>query len=151
MTFSVESTIATDTLAPRLSEVEESAAFYNYVQEALDSQIQRSGTEKVTTSKVTEKRSTERQNYQCTQLIASFDGQNLPSQSEFHAVLCHDLSPTGFSFWSPKKPNGIELIVALGKVPFIFMQATIVNLQKEASTSYCGWRVGCKFTNRVGA
>jgi hypothetical protein len=126
-------------------------ATFDVVHQALAAQQSRLANRKQQRGKVVEeKRTRERQDYQCMQLIAEYDCETLPAQAEFRPVLCHDLSSHGFSFWSPQKPNSIDLIVALGNVPFVFMHARIVNTLQDENSSYRGWRVGCEFLARVG-
>lgn len=96
-----------------------------------------------------EQRRNQRQKFSCIQLIAPYEGRRMPSQAEFQPQLCHDLSPTGFSFWQ-KKPLGVShLIVALGEVPFIFFVAEIVHQAFEPQGEPGGWRIGCRFIRRV--
>jgi hypothetical protein len=97
-----------------------------------------------------ERRDADRHSYRCVQLVAPYDGENLPDQQSFRQVLCHDLSANGFSFFSYRTPETPQLIIALGKVPVIrFFIAEVKRV--HASDSHHGneYHVGCRFTRRL--
>ena len=97
-----------------------------------------------------ERRESDRHPYRCVQLMAPFDGENLPNQEAFRQVLCHDLSPSGFSYFCDSRPTERLLIVALGKVPLRFYVAEVVHTQL-AQTEHGGqYHVGCRFVRRLG-
>lgn len=60
-----------------------------------------------------ERRSARRHSFPVTQRIAPRDGSNVPDESEFVDVPCHDLTRGGFSFFLPKRPTFDSLVVAL--------------------------------------
>jgi hypothetical protein len=90
-----------------------------------------------------------RQHFYCIQLIAPYDGRRMPSQAEFQPFPCHDLSPTGFSYWQQAPVAASHLIVALGEVPFLFFVAEIVHQAYEPHGELGSWRIGCRFIRRV--
>ncbi len=96
-----------------------------------------------------EHRHSTRKKFTCIQLVAPYDGRQMPSQAEFQQQICHDLSPTGFSFWQEKPLAPTHLIVALGEVPFLFFVAEIVHQAYEPLGEPGGWRIGCRFIRRV--
>jgi len=90
--------------------------------------------------------------FNCLQLIAPvIDGEQLPDQSQFKSVECQDLSPTGFSYISDEPPPHWGLVVALGRVPFIFLTAQIVRHQAIGMPGQERYVVGCRFTGRIGS
>lgn len=99
-----------------------------------------------------ERRENERYPYRCVQLVAAFDGENLPEQQQFRHVMCHDLSPGGFSFYSSSPPEHRYLIVSLGKVPKIkFFLAKVVRVNPVQQVDGCEYHVGCQFLRRLMA
>jgi hypothetical protein len=96
-----------------------------------------------------ERREIERQPYRCIQLVAAYDGNRLPEQHEFRQVLCHDLSPQGFSFLVSQRPTEEQLIVALGTVPFKFLVAEIVRAVAVEVAGQFEYQIGCRFLRRI--
>ena len=96
-----------------------------------------------------ERRGGDRRAYACPQLLAPYDGWTLPKQSEFRLVQCQDLSPSGFSFVSKRRPEYEYLVIALGAVPFTFFSAQVMHAQTTAAASGTSYVVGCKFLNRL--
>jgi hypothetical protein len=96
-----------------------------------------------------DRRDNDRHPYQVLQLVAPFDGQRLPDQHEFQHVLCHDLSPQGFSFIAPQRPQSQLLIVALGRAPFKFLVAEIVRATPRNLDSTNEFQIGCRFLRRL--
>ena len=97
-----------------------------------------------------ERRDRERFPFRCVQLVAPLLGTELPSQDCFHQVLCHDLSPNGFSFLANKKPECSRLVVALGRIPSIkFFVAEIVRVMLTETPQGQRYRVGCRFLRRL--
>jgi hypothetical protein len=95
-----------------------------------------------------ERREHERLDYKCVQLVAPFDGVNLPTQADFLQVHCHDLSERGVAFTTTRHPKHGWYVVALGAIPFTFVKAkvcTAVPIDKNGVTEY---RVGCEFTSK---
>jgi hypothetical protein len=96
-----------------------------------------------------DRRENPRHPYPCIQLIAPFDGEHLPEQSDFQQVMCHDLSPHGFSFRSTHAPRMQQLIVALGKVPFKFLVAEVVRTTPVVTEQDGEFQIGCRFLSRI--
>ncbi|MGE0760008.1 MAG: hypothetical protein AB7F89_04305 [Pirellulaceae bacterium] len=103
---------------------------------------QRQGTQR-------DRRDIARHPYRCIQLIAEFDGQNLPEQHEFQQVQCHDLSPQGFSYVTNRRPDTRHLVVALGRVPFKFLVAEVVRVAPRDPSSPLEFQIGCRFMRRI--
>lgn len=117
------------------------AAFFDLVHALIDSDQK---------EEKREQRSKERHAYQCVQLVAPYDGENLPTQAEFLHVHCHDLSARGFSFTVPRPPDYKYLVVALGTIPFTFIQAHVVNISSAQQGDRSEFRVGCEFLSKIG-
>jgi hypothetical protein len=94
-------------------------------------------------------RHSNRRPIECLQLLAPFRDGRLPSQAEFVAVLCRDLSSGGFSFLAEKRVDFQQVIVALGPVPFKFFTATVVNQTRTHTHQRPMIRVGCRFSGRI--
>jgi len=97
----------------------------------------------------TERRDNQRHQFSCMQLVAPYRDGRMPSQAEFQHIRCHDLSPTGFSFYSPEPYVEKDLIVALGKAPFIFISAEVVHQRPVDLDGEQMLLVGCRFIARI--
>ena len=97
-----------------------------------------------------ERRGRERRRYACTQLLAPYDQGALPQQADFRQVKCHDISPTGFSFRSYRRPQTEHVVVALGAIPFKFFAAEIVRVDRVQSENGLEYLIGCRFIQRLG-
>lgn len=117
--------------------------------EVLTAEVERIHETKSNKANSSELRRSARQKYACVQLIAPYDGKRMPTQAEFQPQKCHDISPTGFSFWLDKPVIVTHLIVALGEVPFLFFVVEIVHQAYEPTEEPGGWRIGCRFIRRV--
>ena len=84
-------------------------------------------------------------------MLAPYDGRNLPVQADFRQVQCHDISPRGFFFFLPERPDYEHLVVALGAVPFTFFSAQIMHAKETVHGSIAQFLVGCRFTDRIEA
>lgn len=90
-----------------------------------------------------------RHEFLCRQFIAPYVGGVLPTQADFRRVLCHDLSPSGFSYIETTPPDCDFLIVALGSAPFIFVSAQLLRhepIEVDGQTMYL---MGCRFVARI--
>lgn len=96
-----------------------------------------------------ERREGRRGVFSCVQLVAPYDGGELPQQADFFHVECCDLSTSGFSFVVPTAPKTDRLVVALGRVPFQFFIAEIVNRRPVVSAEEGVFRIGCQFRQRI--
>ena len=65
------------------------------------------------TDEPAERRRGRRQPFSSIQRIAPRHGPELPADSEFVDVQCHDLTRSGFSFFLPSQPDFDQLVVAL--------------------------------------
>ncbi len=101
------------------------------------------------TSKAADRRTGERKDFHCIQLLAPFDGVTLPAQEDYTRVRCHDLSPTGFSYLADARPAAKKLVAALGRTPFRFFVAEVVNQRIIERDGKRKILVGCRFTGRI--
>ena len=115
------------------------AEFFGAIHDLLEEQAQ----------KMTNRRGKERRAFECTQLLAPYDGTNLPNSADFLPVLCHDISPTGFSFYAPVRPDYQLVVVALGDIPFRFLAAEIKRSTLSNQKDSKRFLVGCKFFQRL--
>lgn len=85
------------------------------------------------------------------QCVAPYRGGELPSKAVFREVSCQDISSTGFSFLSPQLPDFDSLVVALGVSPNLtYMTANIVGRFQVDDSPAPLYRIGCRFSGRVG-
>lgn len=101
------------------------------------------------TEPLQERRGGERRRYVCTQLLAPYDQGELPQQADFRQVRCRDISPTGFSFRSYRRPETQYVVVALGAIPFKFFVAEIVRANRVQSENGLEYLIGCRFVRRL--
>jgi hypothetical protein len=123
-----------------MNQVDADAALYAEITELLNEQRALLGSDR---------RSDDRRPYECSQLVAPYNGESLPGQDEFCQERCHDLSSSGFSFLTGRRPATSKVVVALGQVPFLFYVAEIVHVHEVESEQGDEYIVGCNFTNRV--
>jgi hypothetical protein len=95
------------------------------------------------------RRSNPRHPYECVQLLAPFDGTELPGLDELRPVLCHDLSRCGFSFLSYERPKTNLVIAALGRIPPKFFVAEILHVHPTHTSDDHEYQVGCRFIRRL--
>ena len=97
-----------------------------------------------------DRRAGARQPYECRQLISPYrtDGE-LPDQTTFRPVECSDISPGGLAFCSEHRPDYEKLIVALGKVPFMFLEARVVRVTEDDENHPGKYLIGCRFEGRI--
>jgi hypothetical protein len=96
-----------------------------------------------------DRRQGERHAYRYIQLLAPFDGQVYPAQEDYSRVRCHDLSPTGFSYLADARPAAQQLVAALGRTPFRFFIAEVVNQRVIERDGKRKILVGCRFVGRI--
>lgn len=96
-----------------------------------------------------DQRSSERHRYEHPLLVAPVDGEEMPDQSQFHHVLCHDLSLQGFAFSSALPHLAQFLVVALGRAPFTFTLAQITRRDLVKTARGEEFSLGCKFVKRL--
>jgi hypothetical protein len=94
-----------------------------------------------------ERRKHARRKYGCWQLVAEFDGENLPLQREFELFEFRDISPSGIAFEAKELPLSNDLVLALGTMPFEFFHARIVRVVCSPKSSEL--LIGCKLLKRL--
>ncbi|MBI2823209.1 MAG: PilZ domain-containing protein [Planctomycetia bacterium] len=94
-----------------------------------------------------ERRDRARRPYNRVQLIAAcVEGGPAPSQSEFRAVLCRDLSEQGFSYVAESPPETVSLVLALGDPnDGVYYTARVAHCSRDGAQ----FLVGCRFTGRL--
>ncbi len=96
----------------------------------------------------TDRRQKPRRAYPYIQLIAPMVSDKLPSRTSFEKVLCHDISASGFSFYSRRPPLSDVLVVAFGsRAAFTYLKAQVVHCQRTPDGSK--YLIGCHYTGRV--
>ncbi len=103
-----------------LLENEIDANFYNLIHQ-LSGSLQQDET--------TDRRGNRRQVFQTMHRIALRRGTDMPDESEFFEVRCHDLTGSGFSFFLPSKPTFDFLVAAFGIPPSV--------IYLDAKVSHC--------------
>lgn len=74
-----------------------------------------------------ERRKNQREPFPSLQRIAIRRGTDMPDESEFFEVRCHDLTRNGFSFLLPSEPQFDAIVAAFGAAPnTIYVAARIV-------------------------
>lgn len=77
-----------------------------------------------------DRRARERQPFWADQRIAPVQGDELPDDSEFFRVPCHDLTRAGFSFFLSDRPEFRRLVVSFGEPPrTIYVRAEVVRVE----------------------
>jgi hypothetical protein len=91
--------------------------------------------------------------YECVQMIAPFDGVNLPPASAFRPVHCHDISISGLSFFLPQRPTFQNLVVSLGKEGSNrqCITARMVHFRAMQHEGTAQFLVGCEFIEKLPA
>ena len=83
------------------------------------------------------------------QFVAPYRDGRLPRREDFQRVLCHDISPAGFSYVSAKPVDCEFLIAALGAAPFLFLTAQVEHEQPLVVHGRGFRLVGCRFISRL--
>lgn len=126
---------------PTYSDVTADAELFTAIHTAIAEQPQTRGK--------AERRSGERLEFRCIQLLAPYDGETLPAQEDYSRVRCHDLSPSGFSYLADARPAAKKLVAALGRTPFRFFIAEVVNQRVVERDGRRKILVGCRFIGRI--
>ena len=95
-----------------------------------------------------DRRGNDRRTYRCEQWIAPYSGE-VPTTAEFRCVQCHDLSPGGFSYLADGPPESDNLVVALGKHPYLFVVAQILHSDWQTVDGREVAVVGCRFVEKI--
>jgi hypothetical protein len=78
--------------------------------------------------KEAERRGGDRRAFFADHRIAPVEGDELPDESAFVRVRCHDLTRSGFSFYLPRRPDFTSLVAALGEPPeVIYIRARVMH------------------------
>ncbi len=118
------------------------AGFYSLVHEVLQAEKDRGGENR---------RGEDRRTFDCVQLIAPYREGRLPDAAEFRQVRCQDLSPGGFSYLDRDPPEHHQVIVALGRAPFIFVTAKVAHHVPVLRGERTEYLIGCRFTGKLEA
>lgn len=94
-----------------------------------------------------ERRKHARRKYGCWQLVAEFDGENLPLQRDFELFEFCNISPSGVAFEANERPLNNDLVLALGIMPFEFFHARIVRVASSPNSSQL--IIGCELIRRL--
>jgi len=132
---------------------EADANFFNLAQDALGAGEPDGAAEATDSAEAPngnqERRESERHAYPAVQLLARYNGRDMPQPTEFRCHVCHDLSAGGFSFFCDAEPDFEQVVAALGKVPFTFVAADVVNVSQCMREGRPAYRVGCRFRCRI--
>lgn len=85
-----------------------------------------------------ERRTERRRKFLSSQRIAPRRGREVPDESQFVEVPCHDLSRGGFSFFLPRRPDFDLLAVAFGVPPDVIYMAAEVSHCEDVLVSSAG-------------
>lgn len=89
-----------------------------------------------------------RYSYEAVQWIAAVKDDLSPGR--FMPVRCHDISKSGFSFWSDVPPDFEELIVRIQTgTGAVFVRAEVVHVIPHTDTGHENFLVGCRFKERM--
>ncbi len=129
----------------KLSQRNRDAAFFDMVHELVrDNKLLQ---DKITAAKACDRRREKRMPFPYVQLLAPFDGENLPLQSEFRHVQCCDISTRGFSYFDSPLPNYRHVVILFGKIPFRIFTAEVQRVQPTATPDV--YIIGCRIASRL--
>ena len=96
-----------------------------------------------------ERRAEPRRVYPITQQVAFHDESKVPTKEMFQAVLCHDISTSGISFYLSGPPDSNHCTLALGRAPrLIYVAAEVVHYGPYEGPNQ-EWVIGCRFLKKV--
>ncbi len=101
------------------------------------------------TQKGSDRRRQPRHHFRCTQLMAPFDGEQMPAASAFVQVDCHDISSGGFAYYASELPEHEYLMLALGRAPFLFLVARVVRSEVVELADRVEYLIGCRLVKRI--
>ena len=87
--------------------------------------------------------------FTCDQYVAPFRDGRMPSSQDFDRVQFQDLSPSGFSFYSPHEFDCEYLVAALGVAPYLYVSAAIVHTWPELVKGQQLFFIGCRILSRL--
>lgn len=97
----------------------------------------------------TDRRSAERKPYPCMQRIGAFKGE-IPAWDNLQEVRCHDLSTTGFSFFTPTMPSRETIVAVFGsETENVVLLAQVRYVKRVAKGETNLYLVGCKFLRKL--
>ncbi len=96
----------------------------------------------------TDRRVAARKPFDWIQWLAPYDGEQVPTASQFDHVRCYDLSPQGFAYLATEPPEMPYVIIALGRVPFTFYVARVVSAADVTVDDRHRLKIGCQFLKR---
>jgi len=102
-------------------------------------------------SAAADNRGSSRHDYRFVQKIAPLRNGTMPTAGDFFDVVCCDLARGGVSFFLATPPDFDEVVVALGRAPKINrLLAKVVHIEQLSIDGGVRYRVGCRFTERLG-
>lgn len=90
-----------------------------------------------------------RRSFPYVQMLAPFDGRNMPAPEAFRQIQCHDISGKSLTFFAPAPPNFDHLVLALGLAPFIFIAGRMSHFIPIDEGDRIHYLVDCKFLRRI--
>jgi hypothetical protein len=97
-----------------------------------------------------ERRRRTRRPYPYRQMIAPILQGKLPAEGDFAEFECYDISPGGFSFWSPSPPQSESLVVALGNAPQLaYLTAQVAHVTRGKHKGKKMYLIGCAYIGRT--
>jgi diguanylate cyclase len=99
---------------------------------------------------VSDRRRQPRRPFPSYQAIAPLVDGKLPHKDSFRQVRCHDISPGGIAYLTPKAPQQPAIVVALGVAPNVtYLTAQITHKSTIQADGQLMYLVGCRFTGRL--
>lgn len=89
--------------------------------------------------------------YETVAMAAEYDGKNFPPFSAFWEVKTRDLSPTGISFYSRRRPETELLMLMLGnpQATPLFLVARVCHCDAADIRDERIYKVGCELVKRI--
>jgi len=97
-----------------------------------------------------ERRSEEREHSGMRMRVACVRGKVLPADANLVEVECHNLSSTGFAYWTLAEPEQNDLLVVFGETTNeIRLTARVVHCKVAEHDGRLRTLVGCQFMQRL--
>ena len=91
-----------------------------------------------------------REEFDCTRMIAIWDGETQLCESDFQPTLCRDLSANGLAFWINDRPSAGHVVVQVDvNDELIYLKARIAHTTPEFASGRPAFLVGCEFRGRL--